>query len=151
MQVGRRGVYSEAVVRGGQLIELADENRFAVARDEEWTREHPVEAPQGRRLSEVWRRLGQKRFLVHLIKLLWRELRVRLMRDCAALAPRGVRDNLWRRAGQRLSRLLDHQTRHLLDERSGGAALRRVVHKTGAAEWTRAQADLRDEHPGAGQ
>src|SRR5688500_19357856 len=107
MQVGRRGVYSEAVVRGGQLIELADENRFAVARDEEWTREHPVEAPQGRRLSEVWRRLGQKRFLVHLIKLLWRELRVRLRRDSAAVAPPGGRGHLWGRAGQALERVLD--------------------------------------------
>src|SRR5688572_6181052 len=53
MQVSRRRVYSEAVVLSGQLIELADEDRFAVPRDEERPREHSVEAPQGRRLNEV--------------------------------------------------------------------------------------------------
>ncbi len=91
VQVGRRRVYSEAVVVGGQLVELAHEDRLAVPRDEERPRENSVEAPKGRRLNEVWRRLGQKRLLVHLIKLLWRELCVRLMRDCAALAAGGVR------------------------------------------------------------
>jgi hypothetical protein len=42
--------------------------------------------------------------------------------------------------------LLDLEAGHLLDERSGEAALRRVVNVAGAGQRARAQAQLRDEH-----
>ena len=120
---------------------MADENRFAVPRDEEWTgniRRSPTRSSAEGSLVTTWPKTlsgaSHKTFVVE-------TARTPDARLCGS-RPRGVRDDLRCRAGQRLSRLLDHQTRHLLDERSGGAALRRVVQKTRAAERTRAQADL---------
>jgi hypothetical protein len=89
VQVRRDKVFAEAAIVCRQVVVVAHQDRLAVTLDIKWTGNQTVKAPE-------WldRQCGVsddvRQPLFYFVKLHWRKLTKRLMRDDASFAGRGV-------------------------------------------------------------